>query len=124
VIVGTLLSTVKEGRAVAVKRGIRTRGGAEIVEGENQKACRCTRSNLKENRVLRNRLKILEKFGSSGKIRTCNPSVNSRGDQKPKCRVWCRLHKIWSHSYFLDAPNPAPKVCYWQRISGSDPALY
>ena len=24
----------------------------------------------------------------------------------------------------LDAPNPAPKVCYWQRTSGSRPALY
>ena len=24
----------------------------------------------------------------------------------------------------LVAPNPAPKVCYWQRASGSRPALY
>ena len=24
----------------------------------------------------------------------------------------------------LVAPNPSPKVCYWQRTSGSRPALY
>jgi hypothetical protein len=30
-------------------------------------------------------------FGSPGRIRTSNISVNSRGVQKSKCLVWCRL---------------------------------
>ena len=34
------------------------------------------------------------------RVHSINPSVNSQGGQKSKCRVWCRLHKTRSHSYF------------------------
>src|SRR5438477_8914798 len=36
-------------------------------------------------------------FGSPGRIRTSNPSVNSRNDRKSKCPIWCRLREIGSH---------------------------
>ncbi len=41
-----------------------------------------------------------KEVGSPGRIRTYSLSVNSRAGQKSKCRVWCRLHKTRSHSYF------------------------
>ena len=36
-------------------------------------------------------------FGSPGRIRTSNISVNSRNDRKSKCPIWCRLRKTGSH---------------------------
>jgi hypothetical protein len=51
-----------------------------------------------------------EKFGSLGKIRTSNPSVNSGRGGKSKCRVWCRLQKNGAIFPALVAPNAAPKM--------------
>jgi hypothetical protein len=39
-------------------------------------------------------------FGSPGRIRTSNISVNSGTLEKSRCRVWCRLQGIGSHFPF------------------------
>ena len=41
---------------------------------------------------------VLKRFGSPGRTRTCNISVNSRGCQNPKCPIWCRLQESERHS--------------------------
>jgi hypothetical protein len=38
------------------------------------------------------------------------PSVKSRGGQKSKCRVWCRLHKTRSHSYISSCTQSCTHV--------------
>jgi hypothetical protein len=48
----------------------------------------------------RGAINLLNWTEAGPKIALCNDSVNSRGGQKSKCRVWCRLHKTRSHSCF------------------------
>jgi hypothetical protein len=47
--------------------------------------------------------------GALGRIRTSNISVNSRGGQKSKCRVWCRLHKTRTHSSLFSCTQSCPQ---------------
>ena len=68
---------------------------------------------------------LTRKFGSLGKIRTSNPSVNSGWVGKSKCRVWCRLQKNGAIFPLLVAPNVAPKMAVQngQRIRALTPIV-
>jgi hypothetical protein len=59
-----------------------------------------TRSNINPSGTECSRdIQLTEKseVGSPGRIRTYSLSVNSRGGQKSKCPIWCRLQEIGSH---------------------------
>jgi hypothetical protein len=55
---------------------------------------------LRPNVVALQRVDRIE-VGSPGRTRTCSLSVNSCCSQKSKCRIWCRLRKIQSHSHLF-----------------------
>jgi hypothetical protein len=50
------------------------------------------------------------RFGSPGKTRTCNPSVNSRGCQNSKCPIWCRLHENGGHSSLFSCTHSCTQL--------------
>ena len=58
---------------------------------------------------------IQKNFGSPGRIRTSNISVNSRWSPKSKCPIWCRLQEIGSHFFFAcctySCTHARPDLC-------------
>src|SRR6266436_2023264 len=58
-------------------------------------------------------------------LTTVNPSVNSRGGQKSKCPIWCRLRELPSHFSFSSCTQSCtqhsllPRVASWHECPAS-----